>query len=294
VAFTAPRARFDVPLPGRAPLQLGAATLVMGVLNVTPDSFSDGGSAVDPQRAVERGLAMEAEGADLLDVGGESTRPGADAVDAAEEWRRVQPVLAGLTKRLRIPISIDTYRADTAARALDAGAGMVNDISGLEYDSGLGAVIATRGGALVLMHTRGRSRAMYQEAHYDDVVQEVARELAQRIDRAIDAGIARERIVIDPGLGFAKHAPHSMTALARLDELARLDRPILAGPSRKSFLTSATGPLAPRDRDWATAAAVTVSVLAGAHIVRVHRVAEMAQVARVADAIRRSASAEPR
>lgn len=294
MAFVAPRARFDLPLARRAPLQLGAATLVMGVLNVTPDSFSDGGSAADPERAIERGLALESEGADLLDLGGESTRPGAEAIGADEEWRRVQPVLAGLAKRLHIPISIDTYRAETAARALDAGASMVNDISGLEYDPGLGAVIATRGGAVVLMHTRGRSRAMYQEAHYDDVVQEVARELAQRIDRAIDAGIARERIVIDPGLGFAKHAPHSMTALARLDELARLDRPILAGPSRKSFLTSATGPLAPRDRDWATAAAVTASVLAGAHIVRVHRVAEMAQVARVADAIRRSASAEPR
>ena len=294
MAFIAPRACFDLPLPGRAPLQLGRATLVMGVLNVTPDSFSDGGIAADPVRAIERGLALEADGADLLDVGGESTRPGAEAIDVAEEWRRVQPVLAGLATRLHIPISIDTYHAETAGRALDAGACMVNDISGLEYDPGLGAAIATRGAAVVLMHTRGRSRAMYQEAHYDDVVHEVVRELAQRIDRAIDAGIARERIVIDPGLGFAKKAPHSMTALARLDELARLDRPILAGPSRKSFLTSATGPLEPGARDWATAAAVTASVLAGAHIVRVHRVAEMVQIVRVADAIRRSGSAEPR
>ena len=286
MSIVASRRRFALPLPGRQPLELGTATRVMGVLNVTPDSFSDGGQSFDPERAIARALALEAEGADLLDLGAESTRPGAEPVDEAEEWRRLQPVLKGLATQLRIPISIDTYRAATAARALDAGAVMINDVSGLSYDAGLGAVVASYGAALVLMHTRGRSRDMYLEAHYDDVVAEVAGELQQRVAHAVSLGIAPDRIVIDPGFGFAKKAPHSMTALARLDAFARLGRPILSGPSRKSFLTSATGPLPPHERDWATAAAVTASVLAGAHIVRVHRVAEMAQVVRVADAIR--------
>ncbi len=286
MTIVASRPHFALKLPGRDVLPLGAATLVMGVLNVTPDSFSDGGHAFDPGRAVERALAMQSEGADLLDLGGESTRPGADPVDAAEEWRRIAPVLHALASQLRIPISIDTYRAVTAARALDAGAVMVNDISGLEYDADLGGIVASRGAALVLMHTRGRSREMYLEAHYDDVVQEVARELGQRIAHATDVGIARDALVIDPGFGFAKKAAHSMQVLAHLDAFKALGCPILSGPSRKSFLTSATGPFPPDQRDWATAAAVTASVLAGAHIVRVHRVAQMIQVVRVADALR--------
>lgn len=288
-----PRGSFVLPLRDRPALTLGDRTLVMGVLNLTPDSFSDGGQAFEPTRAIERALAIEAEGADLLDLGGESTRPGADPVDAAEEWRRVQPVLAPLAARLKIPISIDTYRAATAERALDAGAAIVNDISGLEYDPRLGAVVAAAGAALILMHTRGRSRDMYGLADYDDVVAEVARELEQRIDHAVALGIPRDRLVIDPGLGFAKKAPHSMTVLACLDSLAALGRPLLSAPSRKSFLTSATGPLPPHERDWATAAAVTASVLAGAHIVRVHRVAEMVHVVRVADAIRAAARTKP-
>jgi dihydropteroate synthase len=283
-----PRGSFLLPLPSRPALTLGDRTLIMGVLNVTPDSFSDGGHAFDHARAIDRALAIEDEGADILDLGGESTRPGADPVDAAEEWRRVAPVLNGLKNRLRIPISIDTYRAETAERALDAGAVIVNDISGLEYDAALGGVVAAQGAALVLMHTRGRSRDMYGEAHYDDVVPEVVRELQQRIRRAVDVGIAEDRIVVDPGFGFAKKAPHSMTILARLEAFAALGRPILSGPSRKSFLTAATGALPAPERDWATAAAVTASILSGAHIIRVHRVAQMVQVAKVADAIRRA------
>jgi dihydropteroate synthase len=281
-----PRGSFLLPLPSRPPLALGERTLIMGVLNVTPDSFSDGGEAFDPARAVARALAMEAEGADILDLGAESTRPGADPIDDAEEWRRLEPVLTGLREQLRIPVSVDTYRAVTAERALDLGVVMVNDISGLEYDAALGGVVARSGAALVLMHTRGRSRQMYIEAQYQDVVQEVASELERRIEHATEMGIQRDRLVIDPGFGFAKKAAHSMSALAHLDDFAALGRPIMSGPSRKSFLTSATGPLPPHQRDWATAAAVTVSVLAGAHIVRVHRVAEMVQVVRVADAVR--------
>jgi dihydropteroate synthase len=284
-----PRGSFLLPLPQRAALTLGGRTLVMGVLNVTPDSFSDGGLSADPSRALDRALALEAEGADIIDLGGESTRPGADPVDAAEEWRRVGPILAGVAGRIRIPISIDTYRSETAERALNEGAVIVNDISGLEYDARLGNTVAAHDAALILMHTRGRSRDMYQEALYDDVIEDVTRELELRIAHAGALGIPRDRLLIDPGFGFAKKASHSMTALARLDAFASLNLPIVSGPSRKSFLTSATGPLSPSERDWATAAAVTASVLSGAHIVRVHSVAAMVQVVRVADAIRAAA-----
>ena len=283
-----PRGSFLLPLPNRPALALGDRTLVMGVLNVTPDSFSDGGQAFDAERAIDRALAMEADGADIIDVGAESTRPGAEPVDAAEEWRRLRLVIPALTRKLRVPVSIDTYRAETAQRALDEGVAIVNDISALEYDPGLASIVATRGAALILMHTRGRSRDMYREARYDDVVSDVARELQLSMKRAIDHGVAFDRLVLDPGLGFAKTADHSMTALAHLDSFAALGRPLLSGPSRKSFLTSATGPLPAEDRDWATAAAVTASVLAGTHIVRVHRVREMGQVVRVADALRRA------
>lgn len=289
----APRRRFLLQLPGRDRLALGVRTLVMGVLNVTPDSFSDGGESIDPSHAIDRALSMEAEGADLIDVGGESTRPGAVPIDSEEEWRRVQPVLKGLAGHLRVPLSVDTYRAETARRALDEGAAIINDISGLGYDPDLGNAVAARGAAIVLMHTRGRSRAMYKEAHYDDVVREVGRELQRSVERAVGRGVAWERILIDPGLGFAKKAAHSMAALAHLDAFAALGRPILSGPSRKSFLTSAIGAVSPLERDWATAAAITASVLAGAHIVRVHRVAEMVHVVRVADAIRAAAETLP-
>ena len=286
-----PRGSFLLPLPQRPALALGDRTLVMGVLNVTPDSFSDGGEAVDADRAIDRALAMEADGADIIDIGAESTRPGAQPLEAAEEWRRLRPVVTRLAGRLRIPTSIDTYRAETARRALDEGVAIVNDISGLGYDAGLGAVVAAGGAALIVMHTRGRSRDMYVEARYDDVVSDVTRELQLSMERAIGHGVSWDRLVIDPGFGFAKRADHSMTALARFASFAALGRPLLSGPSRKSFLTSATGPLPPPDRDWATAAAVTASVLAGAHIVRVHRVAEMVQVVRVADALRRAGAA---
>jgi dihydropteroate synthase len=286
MSIVALRRLYELPLRGRSPLQLGSRTLVMGVLNVTPDSFSDGGRAFEPSLAIERALEMEAAGADIIDVGAESTRPGAEPVDHVEEWRRLDPVLSGLASRLRIPISIDTYRANTAFSALRAGAAIVNDISGLARDVELAEVAARHGAALVLMHSRGRSSDMYREASYGDVPAEIARELQQSVERATAQGVAREQIVLDPGFGFGKRAPHSLIALAHFDAFAALDRPLLAGPSRKSFLTSATGPLPPAQRDWATAAAITASILAGAHIVRVHRVAEMVQVVRVADAIR--------
>jgi dihydropteroate synthase len=281
-----PRARFTVPLPGRSPLQLGDRTLVMGVVNITPDSFSDGGVAFDAARAIDLALAMEADGADIIDVGAESTRPGAAPVDAETEWARLRPVLKGLPQRTRVPISVDTYKAEVARRAMDTGVAIINDISGLGYDPGLGALVASRGAALVLMHTRGRSTDMYKQATYDDVTAEVARELQRSVERAIGAGVEWDRLVLDPGLGFAKRAEHSFRALAGLGHLASLGRPLLVGPSRKSFLAAASAAPAAADRDWATAAAVTAAVLGGAHIVRVHRIAEMVQVVRVADAVR--------
>ena len=280
------RPSYSVPLPGRAPLQLGARTLVMGILNVTPDSFADGGLHYDTGRAVEAGVRMVADGADILDVGGESTRPGAEALPEDEELRRVIPVIERLAPRVAVPISIDTYKARVAREAVAAGATIVNDISGLQYEPELGGAVADTGAAIVLMHTRGRSDGMYELAKYENVAAEVAQELRAAMARAAAAGIAREAIILDPGFGFAKKAEHSATLLARLATLQALQRPILSGPSRKSFLKTALGERPADEREWGTAAAVTASILLGAHIVRVHGVKAMADVARVADLIR--------
>ena len=260
----------------------------MGVINVTPDSFSDGGVLLDPARTIEAAERMVEEGADLLDVGGESTRPGAEPITEDEERRRVMPVIEGLAGRVTVPISVDTYRASTADAALVAGAALINDVSGLRYDPALGAVIARRQAVIVLMHTRGRSRAMYEQASYHNVVDEVLDELRESVAFATRAGVPADRIILDPGLGFAKEAPHSYEVLGRLDAFGELGRPLLVGPSRKSFLARPLGgQVTPTDREWATAAAVTAAVLAGAHIVRVHAVREMVQVVRIADEIRK-------
>jgi dihydropteroate synthase len=281
------RRRYTIPLAHGGRLSVGDRTLIMGVINVTPDSFSDGGRLLDPQQAVQAGLRMADEGADLIDIGGESTRPGADPIDETEERRRVVPVIEGLAGA-GVPISVDTYRASTAAAALAAGAALVNDISGLRYDPALAGVVATSGAAIVLMHTRGRSRDMYQQASYHDVIAEVLDELRQSIAFAVSGGIHSDHLIVDPGLGFAKEAVHSYEVLAGLSAFAELGRPLLVGPSRKSFLAKPFGGrVPPPERDWATAAAVTAAVLGGAHIVRVHAVREMLQVVRVADEIRR-------
>ncbi len=287
------RRRFAIALPGGRTLALGERTLVMGVINVTPDSFSDGGQLLDPKKAVDAGIRMREEGADLLDVGGESTRPGAQPLAEAEERRRVLPVVEALAARVDIPISVDTYKAGVADAALAAGAGVVNDISGLRYEPELGAVVAKHGAAIILMHTRGRSRDMYQQATYHDVAGEVLDELRESMAFATGAGVAQDRILVDPGLGFAKGAAHSFEVLARLHEFGELGRPVVVGPSRKSFLTRSI----PKEteagvRDWATSAAVTAATLAGAHIVRVHLVREMVAVVRAADEIRKYHRAE--
>jgi dihydropteroate synthase len=291
------RRLFSLPLPDGRVLALGERTLVMGIINATPDSFSDSGQLLDPQRAIEAGVQMVADGADLLDVGGESTRPGAEPLGGDEERRRVLPVIEGLAARVRVPISIDTYKPSVAEAALRAGASVVNDISGLRYEPDLANVVARHRGVIVLMHTRGRSRDMYRDAVYHDVVDEVLDELRESMAFATGAGIPAERVIVDPGLGFAKEAVHTYEALARLDEFSELGRPVLVAPSRKRFLTrpfdtvrGTTPPNAgtpPSARDWATAAAVSAAVFAGAHIVRVHAVREMVQVVRVSDEIRK-------
>ena len=281
-----PRAPYTLALPGGRTLALGARTLVMGVVNVTPDSFTDGGAFLDPMRAADLALALDDAGADLLDVGGESTRPGAAPVPADEEMRRVLPVLDRLAGRVRAPVSVDTYKAGVARAALDHGAAMINDVSGLAAGPALAAVAANAGAPLVLMHNRGCSRDMYRHARYRCVGEEVASELGDVVDRAVAAGVPRGQIVVDPGLGFAKRADATLAALADLQALRCLDRPILVGPSRKSFLTAVLGERPPGDREWGTAGAVAAAVWLGAHIVRVHRVDAHLDVVRVADAIR--------
>ncbi|MCC7034254.1 MAG: dihydropteroate synthase [Acidobacteria bacterium] len=258
----------------------------MGVLNLTPDSFSADGLLADPARALDALRAMEGSGADIIDIGAESTRPGAAPVSAAEEIARLRPVLRAIGGRARVPLSIDTSKADVANFALDEGVAIVNDVSGLDYDAAMGPLVAARGVPIVLMHMRGRPGDMYAEATYDDVVVEVMRHLQRRVERAVGVGIAWDRVLLDPGIGFAKRPEHSFRVLAATSRLQALGRPLLVGPSRKSFMTAATGPMPAADRDWPTAAAATAAVLGGAHIVRVHRVAEMVQVVRVAEAIR--------
>jgi dihydropteroate synthase len=289
------RRLYALPLPHNHVLHLGRRPLVMGILNVTPDSFGESshlvaGGSVDVARAVDAALRMEAEGADIVDVGGESTRPGAEPVPPAEEASRVVPIIRALAARLRIPISVDTYKAGVARAAAAEGASIVNDISGLLYDPELARVVAETGVALVLMHTRGWSKTMYVEAEYGDVIAEVVAELRDRVACATRAGIPVDRLIVDPGIGFAKRPAHSYGVLAGLAELAlALDRPVLVGTSRKSFLRGAVADRPAPERDWGTAAAVTAAVLAGAHVVRVHAVAEMVQVVCVAEEIRRHA-----
>jgi dihydropteroate synthase len=283
----APRPSYTVPLPGRPPLELGDRTVVMGILNVTPDSFADGGLYLDVDRAVARACEMVEQGAGIIDVGGESTRPGAAALPEDEELARVLPVIDRLASRgVAVPISVDTYKAAVARAAMQRGATIINDVSGLQYDPRIAAVAAETGAALILMHNRGRSKEMYREAAYEDVMGEVCAELGAAMQQAIDAGVRRESIVLDPGLGFAKRAEHTYTALADFDRLVGLDRPILSGPSRKSYLRAALGEHPADQRDWGTAAAVTASILQGAHIIRVHNVPAMRDVATVADRIR--------
>jgi len=261
----------------------------MGILNVTPDSFADGGLYLDPGAAEAAAVEMEARGADLIDIGGESTRPGSETISVEAEIARIQPVISRLSRTLTIPISIDTSKAAVAEVAIGEGAALVNDVTGLRYDASLAEIAARSGAGLILMHARGRSRDMYKDANYASVPVEVGEELRASLERALAAGARRESVVLDPGLGFAKRPEHTYEALAALPTFAALGCPLLVGPSRKSFLGAAIGEREPGDRDMATAASVAAAVLLGAHIVRVHNVPAMVDVVRVADAIRSGA-----
>jgi dihydropteroate synthase len=257
---------------------------VMGVLNVTPDSFSDGGNHIDPRRAIVAGLAMAAAGADIVDVGGESTRPGAPPTDPDEEQNRVVPVIHALA-RAGVLVSIDTRNAATMAAALDAGAAIVNDISALMHDPAATALVAARRCPVVLMHMRGDPATMNARAVYTDIAREVADELAARIEAAEQAGIARDAIAIDPGIGFAKLAPHSLELLRRLPELAALRCPILVGVSRKSFIGRTGDEPDPQRRLPGSLAAGLFAISRGAHILRVHDVPETIQALKLWDAL---------
>lgn len=268
---------------------LGERTLVMGVLNVTPDSFSDGGEFYGEERAIEHALAMERAGADLLDIGAESTRPGSAGISIEEEWKRLSPVFGGLRRLLKIPISIDTQKAEVAEAALDAGAQIINDISGLKSDPRIAKVAARHHVPLILMHMRGEPRTMQQEPFARDVIKDVTEGLRASVAKARRAGIAKSQIIVDPGIGFGKSFAQNYELLAGLPELAKLGYPLLVGTSRKGFLGATLArdgqPAPAEERIWGTAATVTASILHGAHIVRVHDVAEMLQVARVADCV---------
>jgi dihydropteroate synthase len=270
---------------GSRTLVCGPRTLVMGVLNVTPDSFSDGGRFLDHERAVEHGLRMVEEGADLLDVGGESTRPGSDAVSVDEEVGRVLPVVKRLVAEVDVPISIDTRKAEVAAAALDAGATIINDVSAAR-DPGMFPVARDAGAGLVLMHMLGEPKTMQDEPRYGDVVTEVRQYLAQRIEEAEVSGIDRARIAADPGLGFGKTSRHSLTLMRSIDAFLGLGVPIVVGPSRKSFIGAVLGEAPVDQRLEGTAGAVAWLAGRGAHIVRVHDVGAMVKVVAVVDAIR--------
>jgi dihydropteroate synthase len=279
---------FRLKLPSRS-LPLGERTLLMGVLNVTPDSFSDGGNFLDPERAIEHALAMEKAGADLLDVGGESTRPGSAAIPIETELARILPVLEGLRGRLKIPISVDTRKAEVVEAALAAGAEMVNDVSGLKNDPRIAEVAAGHRVPLILMHMRGEPATMQKLPFARDVLKDVLQGLRASMAKARKAGVGKSQIVVDPGIGFGKSFQQNYELLRNLPELAKLGFPLLVGTSRKGFLGATLaheGKAAPpEERIWGTAATVTASILGGAHIVRVHEIAEMAQVARVADCL---------
>jgi dihydropteroate synthase len=278
------RRKFILKLPSRT-LVLGERTVIMGVLNVTPDSFSDGGQHFDREAAVARAFEIERQGADILDIGAESTRPGSEGISVEEELRRLLPVLEKLHGKLRIPISVDTSESEVAEGAAEAGAEIVSDVTGLRNDPRIADVVRRRKLGLVLMHMRGVPRTMQKGPFARDVMRDVSAGLRRSMAVARRAGVSKSPIIVDPGIGFGKSYPQNYEILARLPELARLECPLLIGASRKAFIGRATGAESVADRAWGTAATVAASILGGAHIVRVHDVAEMAQVARVADAI---------
>ena len=268
-------------------LDFSKKTYLMGVLNVTPDSFSDGGLHFDIGKAVEHAFKLVEDGADIIDIGGESTRPGSQAVPPDEELRRTIPVIESLAKRLTVPISIDTCKAEVALRAIDAGASIVNDISGLRFDPAMAKAVASRGVPVIVMHIKGTPRDMQTNPVYEALIPEIMDYLRTSIRMAVEAGIQEDMILVDPGIGFGKTFDHNLQILRDLSEFATLGKPIAIGVSRKAFLGKILGGVPASERLEGTAAAVAISIMNGANIVRVHDVKEMSKVAKVADAIKK-------
>jgi len=266
-------------------LAAGERTLIMGVLNVTPDSFSDGGAYMDPRRAEERALEMVEEGADLIDIGGESSRPGSGRVPEEEELARVIPAVKRLRKTVKVPISVDTYKSGVARAALAEGASIINDITALAGDANMAGTVAAAGAAVVLMHMLGTPETMQEAPSYGDVIEEITAALAEAVTRAEGAGIHPDSIIVDPGIGFGKTTEHNLDILRDLRAFGRLGKPVLVGTSRKAFIGKITGREV-GDRVFGTAASVAAAVLNGADIVRVHDIKAMKDAAAVADAIR--------
>jgi dihydropteroate synthase len=281
------RSDYKIDCRGKV-LDLGSRTHIMGILNVTPDSFSDGGRYADAEPALAHARDMAAAGADIIDIGGESTRPGAAPLAQEDELRRIIPLIERLSAELMVPISVDTYKSSVAKKAIEAGAVIVNDISGLRFSPDMANVVADTGVAVVIMHIKGTPRDMQQHPVYDDVVGEVMAYLEEGIEIAVKAGVDREKILIDPGIGFGKTLEHNLILLNRLEEFRALGRPILLGPSRKKFIGTVLGIPVPEQRVDGTAAAVALGIERGASVLRVHDVARMAHVAKMTDAIVKS------
>jgi dihydropteroate synthase len=265
-------------------LAFGKRTLIMGVLNVTPDSFSDGGLFFQRDQAIVRGEELAAQGADLLDIGGQSTRPFSHPISTEEEIQRVVPVIKALVKKISIPISVDTYQSEVALAALDAGAALVNDISALTSDPSLGQVVARYRVPVILMHMQGTPKNMQVHPEYDHLLRDLHQFFVQRIEEALRQGIPRELILIDPGIGFGKTIDHNLTLIKHLDYFQDLDRPLVLGTSRKAFIGKLTNQ-EPLNRDWGTAATLAIGAGQGAHMVRVHNVSAAKQVLDVTDAV---------
>jgi dihydropteroate synthase len=283
------RKRFEWKLRERI-ITLGDKTLLVGVLNVTPDSFSDGGKYSDPDRAFARAVELEEQGADILDIGAESTKPGSVRISEAEELRRLVPVLKRLRNKLTIPISVDTYKANVAEKALELGVEIINDPSALTFDAELARKVSQGSAGLILNHMRGTPETWTKLPPLKDAIRVIAQELDASVHRAIRSGIDRKQIVVDPGLGFGKRKEQNAEILAQMESLRQLELPVMVGPSRKHFLAKESED----QTEFATAAAVTAAILHGAHLVRVHDVRAMRAVAEVADEIARSgADAEP-
>ena len=283
-SFEIVRSKFMLAIANGQEIALGSRTQLVGVVNVTPDSFSDGGRNLDPGRAAERALEMEAEGADIIEVGGESTRPDATPMGAKEEIERIAPVLSALAGRVKIPVAVDTYKSEVAQAALDLGAGIINDVSALRFDPAIADAAARSGAGLILMHMRGNPATMQKLPPSPDIFAETESDLSSAIEFALSRGVRREQLVVDPGIGFGKTLDDNLAIINHLERFNLFNLPLMIGTSRKSFIGRLTGKPA-NERIFGTAASVVAAIIRGAHIVRVHDVREMVEVTRVADEI---------